>query len=106
MAARSDANLPAYQAQPRLARVAMAHAVRMARSGSIWHNDLASWANGKSAAQNVATGQSGTDAFQLMWNSPPHHQALVSRKYRLMGVGAAVACDGSVMVAVDLTSAR
>lgn len=101
-AARENAGLPALKTNPRLTRVAARHARRMAISGSIWHDNLAAWANGRAVAQNVAYGASGDEAFTAMWNSSPHRTAMMSRRYRIVGVGAARSCGGEIMVAVDL----
>lgn len=101
-AARQSAGIPALKANVRLTRVAGRHARKMALSGSIWHDNLAAWANGRAVAQNVAYGGTGTEAFKAMWNSNSHRAAMMSRKYRLVGVGAARSCDGDIMVSVDL----
>lgn len=101
-AARQNAGIPALRVNLRLTKVATRHARRMALSGSIWHDDLAAWANGRAVAQNVAYGSSGAQAYDAMWNSAPHRTAMMSRRYRLIGVGAARSCDGDIMVSVDL----
>jgi putative nucleotidyltransferase with HDIG domain len=101
-AARESAGIPALRANPRLTRVANRHARKMALSGSIWHDNLAAWANGRAVAQNVAYGATGNEAFTAMWKSGSHRAAMMSRKYRLVGIGAARSCDGEIMVSVDL----
>lgn len=101
-AARASAGLPALRPNARITRVARNHARRMALSGSIWHDNLSAWAAGRAVAQNVAYGGSGGEAFTAMWNSGPHRTAMMSRRYRFVGVGAAVSCSGEIMVAVDL----
>ena len=104
--ARAEAGLPALRADARLARTAAAHARRMARAGEIFHDNLMAWANGRAVAQNVAYGSSGTEAYFAMWNSPPHRTAMLARRYRMMGIGAARACDGTVMVSMNLAAPR
>lgn len=99
---RVRAGLPRVRPDRTLRRAAVRHSRRMANSGSIWHDNLSSWSRGRRAAQNVAYGRSGAQSFRAMLRSRRHRGQLMSRSYRLVGVGAARSCDGTVMVTVNL----
>ncbi|MCB0872217.1 MAG: CAP domain-containing protein [Thermoleophilia bacterium] len=99
---RGRAGLPPVKPDRRLMRVALRHSRQMARSGSLWHDNLAGWARGRRAAQNVAYGASGVQSFRAMWLSRMHHHHIMTAAYRSLGVGAARTCDGTVMVTVNL----
>lgn len=103
--ARGNAGMTAHRDDARLTRIAQRHARRMARSASIWHDNLAGWANGRAVAQNVAFADSGAGTVRVMMASGPHRANILSRRYRFIGVGAARACNGLVMVSVDFQSA-
>jgi uncharacterized protein YkwD len=103
---RASRGLERLVRSPLVNRPAAAHSQAMARSDSIWHDDLTRWARGRSVAQNVAYGATGRQALSAMLRSTPHRRNILSGRYRLVGVGAARSCTGVVMVSVDFMSAR
>jgi uncharacterized protein YkwD len=72
----------------------------MAAAGSLFHSNLAS---GQSAGwhtlgENVGRGGSVTAIQQAFQASPPHYADMVNGAFTQMGVGVAVARDGTVYV--------
>jgi uncharacterized protein YkwD len=104
--ARAARGLPRLVRSPLVSRPAAVHSRAMARTDSIWHDDLARWSRGRSVAQNVAYGPTGAHALRAMMRSAPHRLNILSRRYRLVGVGAARSCSGTAMVSVGFMSAR
>lgn len=77
----------------------------MARGGSFSHAGAMAWAQGHRSAQNIAMAPSAIDAFQAMLNSPEHRANMMSKDYRLTGVGAARDCGGQIFFTVNLMAA-
>lgn len=76
----------------------------MARGAAFAHaaSGQLPWANGRAAGQNIAMAPSAGAAFQAMLDSPGHRDNLMSTAWRYGGVGAAVRCDGTLFVTVNL----
>jgi len=89
-----------------ITRPARAHSTRMARAGRLWHDDLRTWSSGAIAAQNVAAGDAVATAMAAMTRSPQHRGALLSRRFRNIGVGAVRDCGGMLIVTVNLQGRR
>lgn len=79
--------------------------MQMARGGVFSHAGAMAWAQGHRSAQNIAQAPSAIDAFQAMLNSPEHRANMLSRDYRLTGVGAARDCTGQIYFTVNLMAA-
>jgi len=102
-ALRAAHGVPALRPQAPIARPARAHSTRMARAGRLWHDDLRGWSSGRVAAQNVAAGGVVAAAMSAMTHSPRHRAALLSRRFRHVGVGAVRDCGGMLVVTVNMT---
>lgn len=103
---RAGAGLPRLAVRPPIARPARVHSIAMARTGRLWHDDLRAWSGGALAGQNVAEGPTALTAFGAMTVSAPHRAALLSPRFRAIGVGAVRGCDGMLMVTVNLLGPR
>lgn len=103
---RANLGLGGFAENNKLRNAASSHAMAMARSGRLYHTDITTWAGNRAAAQNIGMGPSAAVVFQAMLDSPPHRQALETSKYRLVGVGGAEACDGSLRVSVNMMAGR
>jgi uncharacterized protein YkwD len=79
--------------------------MKMARGGAFAHAGAMAWAQGHRSAQNIAEAPSAIDAFQAMLNSPEHRANMLSKDYRLTGVGAARDCSGQIFFTVNLMAA-
>ncbi len=99
---RASLGLPALRVRTPITRPARSHSADMASTGRLWHDDLARWASGSAAAQNVASGSNARMAFAAMVQSRPHRLAMLNRRFRYVGVGAVRGCDGMLMVTVNL----
>ncbi len=82
-------------------RPARTHSLAMATAGRLWH-DLSTWARGH-AGQNVGGGSTSGQVYRAMLSSAPHRAAILDPSYRRMGVSAARACNGGLMVTVNFT---
>lgn len=85
-----------------LVRPARSRSIAMARGGGFTHSTSLRWAQGRASAQNIAQAPSARMAFQAMLASAPHRANLLSRAYRITGVGAARDCDGQVFFTINL----
>jgi uncharacterized protein YkwD len=103
---RSGLGLATFADNARLEAAANSHAMAMARSGKLYHSNITEWSAGRSAAQNVGAGETAAIVFQAMLDSPPHREALESPKYRLVGIGGAMGCDGALRVTVNMMAGR
>ena len=75
----------------------------MARGAAFAHSSGSlSWAHGRAGAQNIAMAPSAGEAFQAMLESPAHRANMLSRAYRLTGIGAARDCTGQIFFTVNL----
>ncbi len=100
-AARASAGLPAYSYAGDLASAARGQAERMAASGELYHNpNLGSEVGGWSRiGENVAYAGDWRSAHEVLMNSPDHRAQILDSGYTQMGVGTAVASDGTIWVA-------
>lgn len=78
-------------------------AASMANAGALFHSNLAS---GQSAGwhtlgENVGRGGSVTAIQQAFQASPPHYADMVNTAFTQMGVGVAIARDGTLYVAQE-----
>jgi uncharacterized protein YkwD len=103
---RSGLGLGVFTGSAKLEAAANTHSMAMARSGKLYHSNIEEWSAGRSAAQNVGAGSSAEVVFQAMLDSPPHREALESPKYRLVGIGGAMGCDGALRVTVNMMAGR
>lgn len=87
----------ALRKQGRKKSMAMARGAAFAHSGGALR-----WAHGRAGAQNIAMAPSAREAFQAMLNSPSHRANMLSRRYRLTGIGAARDCTGQIFFTVNL----
>ncbi|MDQ6649526.1 MAG: CAP domain-containing protein, partial [Actinomycetota bacterium] len=101
--ARAGAGLAPYAVAGDLSAVARGWAARMAASHSLYHNPgLYSQVSGWSAVgENIGYGGSVSVVNGLLMNSPTHRANILSRTYSQIGVGTAVASDGSLWVVED-----
>lgn len=99
--ARASAGLPGYSYAGDLAAAARGQAERMAASGELYHNpNLGSEVGGWSRiGENVAYAGDWRSAHQVLMNSPDHRAQILDGGYTQMGVGTAVANDGTLWVA-------
>jgi hypothetical protein len=99
--ARAAAGLPGYSYAGDLAAAARGQAERMASSGELYHNpNLGSEVGGWSRiGENVAYAGDWRSAHQVLMNSPDHRAQILDSGYTQMGVGTAVAQDGTLWVA-------
>ena len=99
--ARASAGLPGYAYAGDLAAAARGQAERMASSGELYHNpNLGSEVGGWSRiGENVAYAGDWRSAHQVLMNSPSHRAQILDSGYTQMGVGTAVAQDGTLWVA-------
>ena len=99
--ARASAGLPGYAYAGDLAAAARGQAARMASSGELYHNpNLGSEVGGWSRiGENVAYAGDWRSAHQVLMNSPDHRAQILDSGYTQMGVGTAVAQDGTLWVA-------
>ncbi len=100
-ATRAANGLAPLQRSRAVTRPARSHSLAMAAAGRLWH-DLRAWARGH-AGQNVGGGSTPAQVYRAMLASPPHRSAILDRSYRRMGVSAARACNGGLMVTVNFT---
>jgi uncharacterized protein YkwD len=84
--------------QGRKKSMAMAAGAKFAHSAS----GGLSFAHGGAGAQNIAMAPTVQEAFQAMLDSPPHRANMMSKEYRLTGVGAARDCNGEIFFTVNL----
>ncbi len=103
---RAGLGLGSFSGSAKLESAANAHSMAMARSGKLFHSNIDEWSAGRSAAQNVGAGSNAQIVFQAMLDSPPHREALESPKYRLVGIGGAMGCDGALRVTVNMMAGR
>lgn len=101
-AERRAEGVPKVVKQADLLRDGRKKSIAMARGAAFSHSGTLSWAQGRSGAQNIAMAPSAVDAFQAMLNSPPHRANMLSKDYRLTGVGAARDCTGQIYFTVNL----
>jgi uncharacterized protein YkwD len=112
---RSAAGLPALNANGALSSAAAAHSADQAARGVMSHTG----SNGSSGgdritaagyawstwAENVAAGQtSAADVMNSWMNSGPHRANILSRAVQDIGVGSAVAGNGTVYWTMDLAA--
>ena len=99
--ARASVGLPAYSYAADLAAAARGQAERMAASGELYHNpNLGSEVGGWSRiGENVAYAGDWRSAHQVLMNSADHRAQILDGSYTQMGVGTAVAQDGTLWVA-------
>lgn len=99
--ARASAGLPGYAYAGDLAAAARGQAERMASSGELYHNpNLGSEVGGWSRiGENVAYAGDWRSAHQVLMNSADHRAQILDSGYTQMGVGTAVAQDGTLWVA-------
>lgn len=83
------------------------HSVIMGTRHVLAHERRFSWApaDGR-AAQNLARAQNPRRAVVAMMRSAPHRRALLDRRFRFVGVGAARDCAGNLLVTVNLSTRR
>ncbi len=90
---RSIRSIPTLSANSCVDGYAERHAARMAESHKMYHQSLTKVMSGcglRTAGENVAYGYStGKQCVQLGWMKPAGHKAnILSKNYRLIGVGA------------------
>jgi len=98
---RASAGLRPLRARAALNRVARRHSLEMARRGSFAHslrNGRFPWANGRTAAENLALAGTARQTHVVLTQSPPHRATLLGRRYRSFGVGALRTCTGQLLV--------
>lgn len=101
-AERRAEHVPKVVKQTKLLKQGRKKSMKMASGGAFSHAGAMAWAQGHSAAQNIAMAPSAVDAFQQMLNSPEHRANMLSGDYRLVGVGAARDCIGNLFFTVNL----
>ena len=101
-AERRAEHVPKVVKQAELLRQGRKKSMAMARGGVFAHSGSMGWADGRVGAQNLAMAPSAIDAFQAMLNSPAHRANMLSREYRLTGIGAARDCSGQIFFTVNL----
>lgn len=101
-AERKAEGVPRVVRQSDLQREGRRKSMAMARGARFSHADGMKWAQGKVGAQNIAMAPSAIDAFQAMLASPAHRTNMMSKDYRLTGVGAAHDCGGQIFFTVNL----
>lgn len=84
----------------RLARAGRVKSVRMARGAPFAHT-RSPRAKARSGGQNLAMASDAAEAFEAMMGSPSHRANIMSRAWRLIGVGAARSCEGTVYFTVN-----
>ena len=101
-AERKAEHIPKVVTQAELLRLGRKKSMAMARGGAFAHSGSMAWANGRAGAQNIAMAPSATEAFQAMLESPAHRQNMLSKQYRLTGIGAARDCSGQIFFTINL----
>lgn len=104
-AERRAEHVPKIVRQASLLKEGRKKSMQMARGGAFSHAGAMAWAQGHRSAQNIAEAPSAIDAFQAMLNSPEHRANMLSKDYRLTGVGAARDCSGQIFFTVNLMAA-
>lgn len=102
-AARAANGRAPLKGSPALLRTARVHSVAMATTQTLWHDPLR-WARRRTAGQNVGVGVTAQQVFGAFMASPPHRDAILSRRYSRMGVSAARSCGGMLLVTVNFMS--
>ena len=106
-AERRAEKIPKVVKQAELLRQGRKKSLAMARGAAFTHSSGSlRWANGRAGAQNIAMAPNAASAFQMMMDSPPHRANMLSRDYRLTGVGAARDCAGQMFFTVNLMAAQ
>jgi hypothetical protein len=100
-AARAAAGRSAYTVKSDLVTVARRQAARMAAKGAIWHNpNLGSEVTGwKNVGENVGMGTDVNTIHNAFMDSPTHRANILDTDFREVGIGTAVAADGTIYVA-------
>ena len=102
-AERRAEKIPKVVKQAELLNQGRKKSMAMARGAAFAHSSAAlRFANGRAGAQNIAMAPSAAEAFQAMMDSPAHRTNMLSREYRLTGVGAARDCNGQIFFTVNL----
>ena len=101
-AERRAEHVPKVVKRTDLLRQGRKKSMQMARGGAFSHAGAMAWAQGHHGAQNIAMAPSAIEAFQAMLNSPEHRANMMSKDYRLTGVGAARSCSGQIFFTVNL----
>jgi uncharacterized protein YkwD len=113
-AARSSVGLASLVRDPRLDRIALDHATRMASTHELAHDAgdgdpldrlHAAGLEPRSAGENVAHAATVPLAHRALWASPSHRLNLLGRGYDRMGIGVARDAKGEVWVAETFASA-
>ncbi len=99
--ARAARDLPRVRMHDAIRAAGRRWSVRMARTGDFRHTGL-EWAGARSAGENISMAPTARANFVAQMNSPPHRRNLLTRAWRLVGVGAAERCDGALYVTVNL----
>lgn len=114
-AARRSEGLGTLERDPRLDRVAQAHADAMRAAGHIGHDVgdgdpgdriQAAGLRVKIAGENVAHARTVRRAHRALWTSPSHRGNLLEPAFRRLGVGVAHDPDGSVWVCEAFATPR
>jgi uncharacterized protein YkwD len=87
-----------------LVRAGRKKSMKMASGGRFAHSGGLIFADGRAGAQNIAMAPSAIDAFRAMLASPGHRRNMMSKEYRMTGVGAARDCDGMVFFTINLVA--
>jgi uncharacterized protein YkwD len=85
-----------------LRKAGRAQSTAMARGARFAHSTPLSWADGRTAAQNIAYAPSTGEAFQAMMASPEHRANLMGPVFRQSGVGVARTCEGTLYFTINL----
>lgn len=102
-AERRAEKIPKVVKQAELLKQGRKKSMAMARGAAFAHaSGSLNWANGRAGAQNIAMAPSAAEAFQAMLASPAHRANMLSREYRLTGIGAARDCSGQIFFTVNL----
>jgi uncharacterized protein YkwD len=99
--ARAARGLPRVRMHDAIRAAGRRWSVRMARTGDFRHTRL-EWARGRAGGENISIAPTARGNFVAQMNSPPHRRNLLTRAWRLVGVGAAERCDGALYVTVNL----
>jgi uncharacterized protein YkwD len=99
-AARASRGLPQVRMHDAIRGAGRRWSMRMATTGRFEHSSLA-WAGGRPGGENISMAPTARGNFVAQMNSPPHRRNLLTRAWRLIGVGAA-RCDGALFVTVNL----